>query len=315
MRILFLSRYQNTINRGAEVFVEELSSRLRQKHKVDVFFGSDADSMGKVLSGNYDVVIPINGGSQSLKASIGRLFKRYQVIISGQAGIGRGEIWNILIAQPDAYIALTDYMAKWAKKWAWRTKVVKIPNGVDLSKFKPEGEKLDLNLERPIILSVGALTWYKHHERIIEAMSLDKGSLLIVGEGEQKSELEERGNKMLGERFKIQSFNYLDMPKVYRSADLFTLPSWSREAFGIAYLEAMACGLGVVAPDDLVRSEIIGEAGILIDVSDSTKYAEAITYALGQNWKDIAVKQAKKFSWDKIGKLYEQVFKEMLKLN
>ena len=311
MKIVFLSRYQNVVNRGAEVFVEELSSRLRQKHEVDIFFGSDADSMGQVLSGNYDVVIPINGGSQSLKASIGRLFKRYKVIISGQAGIGRGEIWNMVLAQPDVYVALTDYMAKWAKKWAWRTKVVKIPNGVDLSKFKPEGEKLDLNLERPIILSVGALTWYKHHERIIEAMCyLDKGSLLIVGEGEQKGELEERGNKMLGERFKIQSFNHLDMPKVYRSCDLFTLPSWSREAFGIAYLEAMASGLGVVAPDDQTRREIIKDAGIFVDSTDPINYAKIIEEALTIDWTKKAKAQAEKFSWDEITKDYEKIIKK-----
>ena len=311
MRIAFLSRYQNTINRGAEVFVEELSSRLKKNHEVDIFNGSDADSLAKVLNGNYDIVIPINGGIQSLKASIGRLFKRYKVIISGQAGIGRGEIWNMVLAQPDVYVALTDYMAKWAKKWAWRTKVVKIPNGVDLSKFKPEGEKLDLNLERPIILSVGALTWYKHHERIIEAMCyLDKGSLLIVGEGEQKGELEERGNKMLGERFKIQSFNHLDMPKVYRSCDLFTLPSWSREAFGIAYLEAMASGLGVVAPDDQTRREIIKDAGIFVDSTDPINYAKIIEEALTIDWTKKAKAQAEKFSWDEITKDYEKIIKK-----
>lgn len=311
MKIVFLSRYQNVVNRGAEVFVEELSSRLRQKHEVDVFLGSDADSMDKVLSGNYDVVIPINGGSQSLKASIGRLFKRYKVIISGQSGIGRGEIWNIAVTQPDVYVALTDYMVKWAKKWAWRTKVVKIPNGVDLSKFKPEGEKLDLNLERPIILSVGALTWYKHHERIIEAMCyLDKGSLLIVGEGEQKGKLEEKGHKMLGERFKIQSFNHLDMPQVYRSCDLFTLPSWSREAFGIAYLEAMSSGLGVVAPDDQTRREIIGDAGIFVDTTDPINYAKIIEEALTIDWTKKAKPQAEKFSWDEITKDYEKIIKK-----
>lgn len=311
MRILFLSRYQNTINRGAEVFVEELSSRLRQKHKVDVFFGSDADSIGKILSGNYDVVIPINGGSQSLKVSIGRLFKRYQVIISGQAGIGRGEIWNMVIAQPDVYVALTDYMVKWAKKWAWRTKVVKIPNGVDLSKFKPEEEKLDLNLERPIILSVGALTWYKHHERIIEAMCyLDKGSLLIVGDGEEKNKLEEKGRENLGKRFRIQNFPYQDMPKVYRSCDLFTLPSWGREAFGIAYLEALASGLGVVAPDDQTRREIIGDAGIFVDTTDPINYAKVIEEALTIDWTKKAKAQAEKFSWDEITKDYEKIIKK-----
>jgi len=307
MKIAFLSRYQNTIQRGAEIFVLELSTRLKKNHDVDILVGKDADSFTKILSG-YDVVIPINGGMQSLKASMGRLFKKYKLIISGQAGIGRGEIWNLAICQPNIYVALTEYMAIWAEKWAFISKVVKIPNGVDLSRFINRGERLDLKLERPIILSVGALTWYKYHQRVIDAMSyLDKGSLLIVGEGEERKKLEERGKKKLGDRFKILNFKHADMPKVYRSANLFTLASWNREAFGIVYVEAMACGLGVVAPDDLSRQEIVGEAGILVKTENPQQYADAITEALTKNWKDISRRQAEKFSWDQIAQKYEKI--------
>jgi len=59
MKIAFLSRYQNTIQRGAEIFVLELSTRLKKNHDVDILVGKDADSFTKILSG-YDVVIPIN---------------------------------------------------------------------------------------------------------------------------------------------------------------------------------------------------------------------------------------------------------------
>ncbi len=75
MKIAFLSRYQNINQRGAETFVKELFSRLSLRHKVDVFTGNDADSLNKVLKGKYDVVIPINGRTQSLKMSLGRLFE------------------------------------------------------------------------------------------------------------------------------------------------------------------------------------------------------------------------------------------------
>lgn len=299
MKILFLSRYQNVINRGAEVFVSELAKRLSLKHEVKIL--SDQDN------GSYDVVIPMNGGMQVVKASLGRLFKRYKLVISGQAGIGRTAIINLLAA-PDIFVALTDYMAKWARKWAWKSKVVKIPNGVDLSKFIPVGDKLNLGLEKPIILCVGALVWYKHHERIIEAMVfLDKGSLLLAGEGEQKKYLEEKGKKMLGDRFKIVSFKHEDMPKVYRSCDLFTLPSWDREAFGIVYLEAMASGLGVVAPDDMSRKEIVSEGGLFVDVRNPEKYAQAIKEALTVDWSKKARAAAQRFSWDKIAKDYEKI--------
>ncbi len=314
MKIVFLNRYQNKVERGAEVFVKELSARLSKNHQVDLFTDKDADSISKVLQGRYDLVIPVNGRLQSLKISLARLLGGYKLLITGHSGKGWDDIWNISIAKPDIFVALTEDMKEWAKKWAWGSKIVKINNGIDLTKFSPQGEKINLDLPRPIILSVGALFWYKHHEKVIEAVSkLDKGSLLIVGEGSLKEELIEKGNKLLKGRFKITSFKYEEMPKVYRSCDLFTLPSWDREAFGIVYLEALSSGLGVVAPNDLSRQEIIAEAGILTNVDDVSLYSQVLTKALGINWKNKARTQAEKFSWETISKEYEEVIMKLKK--
>lgn len=314
MKILFLSRYQNISERGAENFVEELSVRLAKNHQVDIFTGEQADSLKNILDGNYDIVIPINGRLQSLKVSLGRLIKKYKVLISGHSGMGRDDIWNIAVVRPDIFVALTNSMADWARKWRFGVKITRIPDGVDIKKFKSDGAKLNLDLERPVILSVGALVWYKHHEKAIEAVSkLNKGSLFIVGEGEEKNKLQELGKRKLENRFKILSFPYKQMPEVYRSCDLFTLPSWDREAFGIVYLEAMACGLGVVAPDDSSRREIIGDAGILVDCDNTTLYSEGLKKALNIKWEKKAVAQAEKFSWDKFAKEYENIMLEILK--
>ena len=312
MRILFLSRYQNAFERGAENFVTELSKRLSKNHTVDIFSDSNADQLSKVIRGRYDIVIPINGRVQSLKISLARPIGQYKILITGHSGQGWDDIWNIAIAKPDIFVALTDYLANWARKWAWGTRVIKIPNGVDLMKFSPQGEKIRIDLPRPVILSVGALVWYKYHDRVIDAVSkLEQGSLLIVGKGIKKNELEKKGRTLLGHRFKITNFKYEDMPKVYRSCDLFTLPSWSREAFGIVYLEAMASGLGVVAPDDPPRREIIGDAGIFVDVSDSYKYAQAIEIVLKSDWQKKTRLQAQKFSWEKIASQYERVLRDL----
>lgn len=313
MRILFLSRYQNRFHRGAENFVTELTKRLAKKYTVDIFIGKEADDLSKVVSGKYDVVIPINGRFQSLKASLGRLSGKYKLLITGHSGQGWDDIWNIVIAKPDIFIALTDYLAKWARSWAWGSKVIKIPNGIDLEKFNPSGSKIRIDLPKPIILSVGALVWYKYHDIVIRAVSKrGRGSVLVVGEGPEKERLEKLGSKLLGDRFKINNFNYQDMPKVYRSCDLFTLPSWGREAFGIVYLEAMASGLGVVAPDDPPRREIIGNAGFFVNVENPYKYAETIKLALTKDWKDIARKQAEKFSWDKVAEAYNKILSELV---
>lgn len=312
MKIVFLSRNQNSAQRGAENFVNEISKELSKSHEVQVLSGKEADSIE--LYKDFDVVVPINGRTQSLKASLGRLFKKYKLLITGHSGIGRDDIWNITFAKPDVFVALTEKEEDWAKKWAWGSKVVKIPNGVDLKKFSPTGEKIQIDLPKPVILSVGALDWYKYHDRAIEAVSrLDKGSLLVLGKGPLKQKLADMGKKLLGERFKIESYRYDDMPEVYRSVDLFTLPSWDREAFGLVYLEAMASGLGIVAPDDSSRREIVGDAGILVEVSNIPEYANAIEQALKSDWSKKAKAQAEKFSWDKIAKRYEEVMLDLLK--
>lgn len=308
IKIVFLCRDFGKVNRGVEAHVKELSKELAAKFDVKVFSGTDADNFSKVVQGKFDLVIPTNGRMQALKMNLGRIFGGYKTLIAGHAGIGRDEVWNLL-TRPDVYVALTDAELNWAKQFAFGVKLVKIPNGIDLEKFSPKGKKKDLGLKTPIVLSVGALEWYKHHDLAIRAVSkLPQTSLLIVGEGSEKEKLIRLGDQLLGkERFKILSVDYEEMPEIYRSADLFTLPSWDREAFGIVYLEAMASNLPVVAPNDLARKEIIGESGILTNVFDIQKYSQSLDRALTDNWKNKPREQAGKFSWEKIAGFYEEL--------
>lgn len=310
LKIAFLCRDIGRINRGVETYVIELSKRLKLKHQIEILSGSDAYSFSKITQGGFDIVISTNGRSQALKASVGRLISRYKIIIPGQSGPGRDDIWNIAVTAPDFFVALTELEKQWAQKFAWRSKIVKIPNGVDLEKFTPKGEKMEFDLPKPVILSVGALTWYKHHERTIQSLKhLDQGSLLILGVGpEEKCLLNLAHSLGLEERIKIMQVNYSEIPIFYRSADLFVLPSWDREAFGIVYVEALASGLAVVAPDDLARREIVGNAGILVDTTNEKLYAESLKQALEKDWKDLPRQQAQKFSWDKVAEQYEELF-------
>lgn len=313
LKIGFLCKDLGVVNRGVETYVLELSKRIRKFHTVEILSGKDAYSLRKVIKSRFDIIIPTNGRTQALKMSLGRFIGGYKIIISGQAGIGKDDIWNIAIACPDVYAALTEAEVQFAKKWAWNSKIVKIPNGVDLDKFSPKGEMAKIKLPHPIILSVGALEWYKHHERIIKAMvKLNTGSLLIIGVGPDKEELSSLANSLLKEkRFLITSASYEELPKYYRAADLFTLPSWDREAFGIVYLEAMASGLAVVAPDDGARREIVGDGGVMVDVENTDKYAKAITEALSKDWGEIPRRQAERFSWDIVAEKYLQLFEEI----
>jgi len=108
-------------------------------------------------------------------------------------------------------------------------------------------------------------------------------------------------------------FSHQTMPFVYTACDLFSYPTSPWESFGIAMLEAMASGLPVVATDDPIRREIVGNAGLFVDPTDSAAYARVLEKALNTNWGDKPRHQAAKFSWDKIVALYDLCFHNCLK--
>lgn len=317
MKIAVLSFTSGRIDRGVETAVRELVKRWRKKHQVKVISVNSVDwqSFTKVrpwlkilMVDKYhrlmfketvkawqqlrkwqpEVVMPMNGGWQSL---LSRLFcwqTGAKLVISGQAGLGWCDGWNLLM-RPDVFVALSERNRRWAKKFYGRgVRIEVIPNGVNLQRFRPEGGKLDLKLKRPIILCVASEDKYKRVEVTKRAVErLDKGSFLWVG-GKRK-------------------FKHEQMPAVYRAADVFTLVSDSTEGFGNVYLEALASGLPVVATDDELRREILGDYGIYVKDVWGEEYVEKLKLALSK--KRYQPEQwLKQFSWDKIAEDYISIF-------
>jgi glycosyltransferase involved in cell wall biosynthesis len=231
-----------------------------------------------------------------------------KMVISGQSGIGwddRNNLWSF----PDAFVALSSKAANWAKRANPFIKIKHIPNGVDIEKFTPKGPKLKTKLKKPIILCVGALTQTKRINLAIKAASrLKDASLLVVGDGELRQEIQKLGEKLLADRFQLIHLSFKEMPKVYRAANIFTLVSEPFYSFEIVLVEAMASGLPVVVNDDPIRREIIGRAGVLVDPTNINSYAKALQTALKKEWDDKPKEQAERFNWDKIAELYERLF-------
>lgn len=309
MKIAFLNKYQNKVFRGAETFVYELSKRLSKNHEVDVIADINYFTL---LRKKYDVIIPTNGRWQVIIVRKIAWLTGAKMIVSGQSGMGWDDKVN-LYTFPNTFAALSSKALTWAKKVNPFVKSVYIPNGVDLEKFTFKGSPLEVSFKKPIVLAVGAFTEQKRMDLVIKAVAkLDDVSLLLVGGGgDLKEKLRDEGKRLLGERFKLISVPFEKMPEVYRVADIFTLPSASSESFGNVLVEAMASGLPVVATDDPIRREIVGDAGILVDPTNINEYAKSLQIALDTNWDDKPRKQAEKFSWNSVAQKYEELFKNL----
>lgn len=262
---------------------------------------------------NFDIIIATDGGWEPAIIRLLTWAKRKKMVIVGHSGVGWDER-NNLFCFPDVFIALSEYAEKWAGKINPLIKITRIPNGVDLKKFSPDGERVNIGLERPIYLTVGALEKEKRIGLLIRAISkLDKGSLIILGKGSEEADLLDLAEKLLPGRFLIKSVSFTDTPKYFRSSDVFSLPSWSNEAFGIVILEALASGLPVVINNDPIRKEIVGDAGISVDPEDTVSYSKALRDVLKKDLKDLSLSQAEKFSWDSISGKYRLLLENLIK--
>src|SRR5699024_364664 len=142
----------------------------------------------------------------------------------------------------------------------------------------------------PVILAIGRLTYQKGFDILIEAFrKISKKysmKLIILGEGEQRQELELLINKYaLGDRISLQGF--VDNPYRYmKRAAIFVLPSrW--EGFPNVLVEAMACGVPVVAttcPGGSIEILENGKWGELVEPGDSDALVDAILKVIDDNY-------------------------------
>lgn len=298
MKIAFINKYQNIVNRGAETFVTELSKRLSKKHDVKIFTKIKPFELL-----DYDLVIPTNGRVQVFVIRVITWLTRKKMIVSAQSGIGLDDRLN-LYSFPDYFIPLSQFALAWARKINPYVKTKVIPNGVDLKKFE-----VAKKTPEKIVLAVGAFTPEKRHDLTIRAVAKLIGVKLIIvgGGGSEMEKIEKLGNSFLEGRFEIRSATPNQMPEIYKKARVFVYPTVPWESFGIAILEAMASGLPVVANDDPIRREIVGNAGIFVDPNDIEAYSSAIARAFDSNWGELPRKQAEKFNWDQIAEEYEKL--------
>lgn len=161
--------------------------------------------------------------------------------------------------------------------------------------------------EGPFILSVGTVQPRKNYARLIEAfrrLNLPDLRLVIAGGKGWLDDPLYAQVEALGLQERVRFIGFVadeDLPALYSAASVFAYPSLY-EGFGLPPLEAMACGVPVVASNAASLPEVVGEAGLLVDPYDVDALAEALARALCDEALRHALiakghEQARRFSW------------------
>ncbi len=185
--------------------------------------------------------------------------------------------------------------------------------GVDADLFRPvdrAAAKASLGVAGPLIVTVGNLIPGKGQRiAIAVAERLSEATLLLVGDGPDRAELETLA-RPLGRRVRLLgSRPHHELPGLLGAADVMLLPTRS-EGLANVWVEAVACGTPVVTPDVGGAGEVIDrpEAGRLVP-ADADAMAAAVREILSNPPSQEAVRAAAaKFSWERNA---EQLFEHL----
>jgi N-acetyl-alpha-D-glucosaminyl L-malate synthase BshA len=204
-----------------------------------------------------------------------------------------------------------------------KKEIVVIPNFIELAKAKPiENIACHRSLmaceNEMIITHISNFRKVKRIEDIVkifyEIQKEIPSKLMMVGEGPEKENAEYLCNQ-LGIQNKVIFFgNSNEIDKILSYSDLFLLPS-ETESFGLAALEAMACGVPVISSNSGGLPEVNkdGFSGYLSNVGDVAKMSQDAIDLLKdkeklKQFKVNALETAKLFDIQQIMPLYEQVY-------
>ena len=198
-----------------------------------------------------------------------------------QGRLARLRQWDMVSsARVDRLIANSRLVA-WRIKHYWNRSAEVIPPPVDTDFFTPGGDRGDG------ILTVAALVPYKRIEMAIDVAERLGRTLEIVGTGPQRRRLE----RLAGDRVRFLGWLSRDeLREAYRRAAVLLVPNI--EDFGMASVEALACGTPVVGlassgTADIVRDR---EEGRLAAENTIESLVDATADALDRRWNPVELR-------------------------
>lgn len=220
------------------------------------------------------------------------------------------------VERADAIVVVSEATKRECLKYLGvdESKLHVIPNGLDphftviTDTAKLQEARRKYTLPERYILFVGTLEPRKNLTGLIQAFARlpDGFQLVIVGaRGWLYNDLFRLVKALdLGDR--VHFLGYVpvkDLVYLYNLAELFVYPSLY-EGFGFPPLEAMACGVPVIASETSSLPEVVGDAGVLVDPGDpdmlTTVMHEFLTHPeMRQEYRRRGLERAKLFSWHK----------------
>jgi D-inositol-3-phosphate glycosyltransferase len=278
------------------------------------------------LAGARDQEIPVVQTFHSLRAaerrhhigSDGSSFRK-DGTSDGEAST-RGRLERAIARSADAVVAnSSDEMSDLARLGVPRSAISVVPFGVDTEQFNPDGPVAPRS-DRPRLVAVATHLERDGLETAVRALAdIPDTELLIVG-GPPRPMLRQdqaccdlarlAGGIGVSDRVMFTGrVNHGSMPALLRSADLMVDMSWY-EPFGMAALEAMACGTPVVASAIGGHRDTVvdGTTGILVPPGQPAMLARRIRNLLAspmllEGFGIAAADRAQaRYSWDRVGR-------------
>jgi glycosyltransferase involved in cell wall biosynthesis len=176
-----------------------------------------------------------------------------------------------------------------------------VPGGVD-EHFSPDADpepaRAALSLTKPYVLTVASRTARKNLAALAATASrLQTHGIELVAAGGGRPQFRD-GQPTNG----VRALGHVPddhLPGLYAGASAFVLPSW-HEGFGLTCLEAMACGVPVVAANAGALPETCGDAARYADPFDDEGIASQVEAAIGDSaLRTRGPRHASAYTWDR----------------
>ncbi len=224
---------------------------------------------------------------------------------------------SIALRLPDMIIANSEHTARQLKKAGVKKPIAMIPLGVDVDAIFTA----PVHQIKSDVIYAGRLLDHKRVDLLVDAIALVKQvrptvSCLIIGNGPERSRLTQLITQ-LDLQENIRLFNFVeDQAELYglmKASKVLVLPS-VREGFGLAVIEANACGLPVITTShqqNAARDLIIeGENGLLTEVNHQALAQHILTIldGDGMNPEQTLVEKFGSYRWSTVSERIEEVF-------